>query len=168
MDGDCSHEIKGHLLLRRKAMTNLDSILKSRDSTLLTKICIVKATAFPVVMYRCESWIIKKAEHQRMDAFEPWCWRRFLSIPWTSRTTNQSVVKEINLEYSLQGLMLKLKLQYFGHLMGKVNSLEKTLMLGKSEGKKRWGQQKMRWLDGITNQTPRDTEGQGSLACCSP
>ena len=116
-DGDCSHEIKRHLLLGRKAMTKLDSILKSRDITLLTKVHIVKAMDFPVVMYRCESWTIKKAEHERIDAFEVWCWRRLLTVPWTARRSNQSILKEINPEYSLEGLLLKLKLQYFGHLM---------------------------------------------------
>ena len=135
-DGDCSHEIKRPLLLGRKAMTNLDSILKSRDVTLLTKVCIVKAMVFPVVMYGCESWTIKKAESQRTDAFELWCWRRLLRVPWTPRS-NQSILKEINPEYSLQGLMLRLKLQYFGHLMGRAGSLEKTLMLGKIEGRRR-------------------------------
>ena len=149
-DGDCSHEIKRHLLLRRKVMTNLDSILKSRDITLLTKVCIVKAMVFPVVMYGCESWTIKKPEHQRI-AFELWCWRRLLRVPWTARRSNQSILKEISPEYSLEGLMLKLKLQYFGHLMGRTDSLEKTLMLGKIEGGRRRGWQRMRWLDGITD-----------------
>ena len=132
-DGDHSHEIKRHLLLGRKTMTNLDSILKSRDITLLTKIHIVKAMIFPIVMYRCESWSIKKAKHRRTDAFELWCWRRLLRVPWTSRRSNQSILKEINLEYSLEGLMLKLKLQYFDHLMQRTDSLEKTLMLGKTD-----------------------------------
>ena len=151
-DGDCSHEIKRCLLLERKAMTNLDSILKSRDVTLLTKVRLVKAMIFPVVMYGCKSWtIIKKAEHWRTDAFELWCWRRLLKVPWTARRSNQSILKKINLEYSLEGLMLKLKLQYFGHLMWRTNSLEKTLMLGKTEGKRRRGWQRMRWLDGITD-----------------
>ena len=131
-------------------MTNLDSILKSRDITLPTKICIVKAIVFPVVMYECEHWTIKKAEHQRIDAFELWCWRRLLKVAWTARS-NQSILKEISPEYSLEGLMLKLKLQYFGHLMQRTDSLEKTLMLGKIEGRRRRGQQRMRWLDGITN-----------------
>ena len=149
-DGDCSHETKRHLLLGRKAMTNLDSILKSRDITLPTKVCLVKAMVFPVVMYRCESWTIKKAEHQRIDAFEVWCWRRLLRVPWTARRSNQSILKEISLEYSLEGLMLKLKIQYFGYLMWRTDSVEKTLMLGKSEGRRR-GWQKMRWLDGITD-----------------
>ena len=130
-DGDCSHEIKRCLLLGRKAMTNLNSTLTSRDITLLTKVCIVKAMVFPVVMYGWDSWTIKKTECQRIDAFELWCWRRFLRVPWTARRSNQSILKEINPEYSLEGLILKLKLQYFGHLMGRVDSLEKTLMLGK-------------------------------------
>ena len=130
-DGDCSHEIKRCLLLGRKAMTNLDSILKSRDITLPTKVHLVKALVFPVVMYRCESWTIKKAEHRRTDAFELWCWRRLLRVPWTTRRSNQSILKEISPEYSLERLMLKLKLQYFGHLMLRTDSLEKTLMLGR-------------------------------------
>ena len=149
--GDCSHEIKRRSLLWRKFMTNLDSILKSRDITLLTKVCLVKAMVFPVVMYECESWTIKKAEHWRIDAFELWCWRRLLRVPWTVRQSNQSILKEISPEYSLEGLMLKLKLQYFGHLMWRTHSLEKTLMLGKIEGRRRRGEQRMRWLDGITN-----------------
>ena len=124
-DGDCSHEIKRCLLLGRKVMINLDSILKSRDITLLTKVHLIKAMVFPVVMYRCESWIIKKAEHQRIDTFELWCWRRLLRVPWTARRSNQSILKEINLEYSLEGLMLKLKLQYFGHLMQRTDSLDR-------------------------------------------
>ena len=130
-DGDCSHEIKRRLLLGRKVMTNLDTILKSRDITLPAKVCLVKAMVFPVVMYGCESWTVKEAEHQRIDAFELWCWRRLLKVLWTSRRSNQSILKEISLEYSLEGLMLKLKLQYFGHLMRRTDSLEKTLMLGK-------------------------------------
>ena len=133
-DGDCSHEIKRHLLLGRKAMTNLDSILKSRGTSLPTKVHLVKAMVFPVVMYGCESWTIKKAEHQRIDAFELWCWRRLLRVPWTARRSNQSMLKEISPEYSLEGLMLKLKFQYFGHLMQRTDSLEKTLMLGKIDG----------------------------------
>ena len=149
-DDDCSHKIKRRLLLGRKAMTNLDSILKSRDITLPTKVCLVKAMVFPVVMYGCESWTIKKAEHQRIDPFELWCWRRLLRVPWTARRSNQSILKEISPEYSLEGLILKLKLQYFGHLMGKTDSFEKTLMLGKIEGRRRRGRQRMRWLDGIT------------------
>ena len=132
-------------------MTNLDSILKSRDITLSTKLGLVKAMVFPVVMYGCESWTIKKAEHQRIDAFELWCWRRLLRVPWTARRSNQSILKEIIPEYSLEGLMLKLKLQYLGHLMWRVDSFEKTLILGKIEGKKRRGWQRMRWLDGITD-----------------
>ena len=132
-------------------MTNLDSILKSTDITLPTKVYLVKAMVFPVLMYVCESWTIKKAENQRIDAFELWCWRRFLRVPWTARRSNQSLLKEISPEYSLEGLMLKLKLQYFGHLMQRANSLEKTVMLGKIEGKRRRGQQRMRWLDGITD-----------------
>ena len=157
-----------HILLGRKVMTNLDSILKSRDITLPT-------VFFPVVMYGCESWTIKKAERQRIDAFELWCWRRLLRVPWTARRSNQPILKEISSECSLEGLMLKLKLQYFGHLMRRTDSFEKTPMLGKIEGGRR-GWQRMRWLDGITNskdmtvdswQTPEDSEGQGSLDCCS-
>ena len=132
-------------------MTNLDSILKSRDFTLPTKVCLIKAIVFPVVMYGCESWTIKKAEHWRIDAFELWCWRRLLRVPWTARTSNQSILKEISPGCSLEGLMLKLKLQYFGHLMQRTDSLEKTLMLGKIEGRGRRGQQRMKWLNGITN-----------------
>ena len=150
-DGDCSHTIKRCLLLVRKAMTNLDSILKSRGITLQTKVHLVKATVFPVVMYGCESWTIKKAECQRIDTFELWCWRRLLRVSWTARRSKQSILKEINPEYSVEGLMVKLKLQYFGHLMERAESLEKTLRLGKIEGRRRWGQQKMRLLDGITN-----------------
>ena len=150
-DGVCSHEIKQWLLFGRKILTNLDSILKDRDITLPTKVNLVKAMIFfPVVMYGCESLTIKKAEHQRIDAFELWCWRRLLRVPWTARRSNQSILKEISPEYSLEGLMLKLKLQYFGHLMQKTDSLEKTLMLGKIEGGRR-GRQRMRWLDIITN-----------------
>ena len=136
-DDDCSHKIKRHLLLRKKVMTNLDSILKSRDITLPTNVHLVKAMVFPVVMYGCESWIIKRAECQRIDAFELWCWRRLLRVPWTARRSNQSILKEISPEYSLEGLMLKRKLQYFGHLIQRTDSLEKTLMLGKIEGRKR-------------------------------
>ena len=132
-------------------MTNLDSILKSRDITLSAKVCLVKAMVFPVVMYGCESWTINKPEHQRIDAFELWCWRRLLRVPWTVRRSNQSILKEISPRCSLEGLMLKLKLQYFGHLMGRTDSLEKTLMLGKIEGRRRRGRQRMRWVDGITN-----------------
>ena len=142
-DGERSHEIKRRLLLGRNVITNLDSILKRRDITLATKVRLVKAMVFPVVMYGCESWTIKKAEHQRMDAFELWCWRRLLRVLWTARKTNQSILKEISPEYSLQGLMLKLKLQYFGYLMQRTNSLEKTLMLGKIEVRRRRGQQRM-------------------------
>ena len=136
-DGDCSHEIKRHLLLGRKAMTNLDGILKSRGIALPTKVCLVKAMVFPGVMYECESLTIKKAEGQRIDAFELWYWRRLLRVPWTARRSNQSTLKEISPEYSLEGLMMKLKLQYFGHLMRRTDSLEKTLMLGKIEGRRR-------------------------------
>ena len=150
-DGDCSHEMKRCLLFGRKVMTNLDSILKSRDVTLPTKVRLVKAMAFPVVMYGCESWTIKKAEHQRIDAFELWCWRRLLRVPWTVRRSNQSIIKEISPGCSLEGLMLKLKLQYFDHLMRRVDSLEKTLMLGGIGGRRRKGRQRMRWLDGITD-----------------
>ena len=150
-DGDCSHGIKRHLLLRRKVMTNLDSILKIRDITLLTKVHLVKAMVFPVVMYGCEGWTIKKAEHQRIDAFEVWCCRRLLRVPWTTRRSNQSILKKISPEDSLEGLTLKLKLQYFGHLMQRADSFEKTLMLGKIESGRRRGQQRMRWLDGITD-----------------
>ena len=149
-DGDCSHEIKRHLLLGRKVMTNLDSILKSRDITLPTKVCLVKAMVFPVVMYGCESWIVKKAECRRIDAFELWC-GRLLRVPWTARRSNQSILKEMSPECSLEGLMMKLKLQYFSHLMQRVNSLEKTLMLGGIGGRRRRGRQRMRWLDGITD-----------------
>ena len=139
MVGDYSHEIKRCLLLGRKAMTNLDRVLKGRDIALLTKVCMVKAMVFPVVMYGCESWTIKKAENQRIDAFELWCWRRFLRVPWTARISNQSILKEINPEYSLEGLMLKMKLQYFEHLIQRADSLEKTLMLAKIEGRRRKG-----------------------------
>ena len=150
-DGDCSHEVKRRLLLGRKAMTNLDSTLKSRDITLPTKVCLVKAMVFPVVMYGCESWTIEKAEYRRIDAFELWCWRRLLRVPWTARRSNQSILKEISLECSLEGLMLKLKLQYFGHLMQRGDSFEKILMLGKIEGRRRRGRWRMRWLNGITD-----------------
>ena len=151
-DGDYTHEIKRHLLLGRKVMTSLDSILKSRDITWPTKVRLVKAMIFPVVMYGCESWTIKKAERQRIDTFELWCWRRLLRVPWTARRSNQSILKKIS-PGSLEGLMLKLKLQYFGHLMERTDSFEKTLMLGKIEGRRRRGQQRMRWLDGITDST---------------
>ena len=150
-DGDCSQEIKKRLLLGRRVVTNLDSILKSRDITLPTKVCLVKAMVFPVVMYGCESWTVKKAECRRIDAFELWCWRRLLRVPWTARTSNQSILKEISPGCSLEGLMLKLKLQYFGHLMQRGDSLEKTLMLGGIEGRRRRGRQRMKWLDGITD-----------------
>ena len=150
-DGDCSHEIKRHLLLGRKAITNLYSIFKSRDITLPTKVRLVKAMDFPIVMYGCESWSTKKAEHWRIDAFELWCWKRLLRVSWTARRSNQFILKEISPEHSLEGLVLKLKLQYFGHLMWRINSLENTLMLGKIEGGRRKGHQKMRWLDGVTD-----------------
>ena len=150
-DGDCSHKIKRCLLLGRKAMTNLNSILKIWDITLPTKVHLVKTMVFPAVMYGCESWTIKKAERQRTDAFELWCWRRLSRVPWTARRSNQPILKEISPEYSLEGLLLKLKLQYFGQLMGKTVSLEKTLMLGKIEGRRRRGQERTRWLDGITD-----------------
>ena len=150
-DGDCSHEIKRHLLLGGKVMTSLDSTIKSRDITVLTKVHTVKGMIFPVVMYGCVSWTIKKAEHQRIDAFELWCWRRLLIVPWTARKSNQSILKEISPEHSLEGLMVKLKLQYFGHLTWRTDSLEKTLMLGKIVGRRRRGQKRMTWLDGITN-----------------
>ena len=149
--GDCSHEIKRHFLLERKVMTNLDSLFKSRDLTLPTKVHLVKAIVFPVVMYGCESWTIKKAEHWRIDAFEVWCWRRLLRVPCTAKRSNQSILKEISPEYSLGGLMLKLKLQYFGHLMWRTDSLGKTLMLGKIGGRRRRVWQRTRWLDGITH-----------------
>ena len=150
-DGDCSHEIKRCLLLGRKLMTNLDSIFKIRDITLLTKVHLVKPMGFPVVMYGCERWTVKKAVCWRIDAFELWCWRRLLRVPWTARRSNQSIWKEISPGYSLEGLMLKLKVQYFGHLMRNVDSLEKTLMLGGIGARKRRGWQRTRWLNGITN-----------------
>ena len=174
-DGDCSHEIKRCLLLARKVMANLDSILKSRDITLPTQVHLVKAMVFSVVMYRCESWSIKKAECQRIDTFALWCWRRLLRVPWTARRSNQSILKEISPEYSLERLMLKLKLQCFGHLLQRTDSLEKTLMLGKIEGGRRRGRQRMRWLYGITD--PMDMSlsklqklviQQGGLTCCIP
>ena len=154
-DGGYSHEIKRRLLLGRKVMTNLDSILKSRDITLPTKVRLVKATVFPVVMYGCESWDYQKAECQRIDTSELWCWRRLLRVPWVARRSNQSILKEISPEHSLEGLMLKLKLQHFGHLMGRTDSFEKTLMLGKIEGGRRRGRQRMRWLDGIIDSWTR-------------
>ena len=150
-DGDCSHQIKRCLLLGRKVMTNLDSLLRSRDITLLTKVCLIKAMIFPVVMYGCESWTIKKAECERIDVFALWCWRRLLRVPWTARRSNQSILKEISPEYSLEEFMLNLKLQYFGHLTWRAHSLEKTLILGKIEGRRRRGWQRMRWLDGTAN-----------------
>ena len=161
-DGDCSHEIKRHLLLGRKAMTNLDSILESRDVTLPTKVHLVKAMVFPVVMYGCESWTIKKAEHQRINAFELWCWRRLFRVPRTARRSNQSIPKEISPEYLLEGLMLKLKVQYFvlGHLMRRTESLEKTLMLGKIDGRKRRRYQRVRQLNGITRSEEHTSELQ--------
>ena len=156
-------------------MTNLDSILKSRDITLATKVCIVKTMVFPVVMYGCKSWTINKAEHQRIDAFELWCWRRLLRVPWTERTSNQSILQEISPEYSLEGLILKLKFQYFGHLMQRTDTFEKTLKLEKIEGRRRREWQRTRWLDWYHQlnghkfeQAPGDGEGQGSLGCCSP
>ena len=150
-DGNCSQEIKRHLLLGRKSMTNVDSILKSRDITLPTKFHLVKAMVFPVARYGCESWTIQKAECQRIDAFELWCWRRLLRVPWTARRSNQSILKEISPGCSLEGLMLKLKLQYFGHLMQRADSFEKTLMLGGIGGRSRRGRQRRRWLVGITD-----------------
>ena len=151
VDGDCSHEIKRCLLLGRKFMTNLDSILKSRDITLPTMVRLVKAMVFPVVMYGCESLTVKKAECQRIDAFELWCWRRLLRVPWTARRSNQSILKEISPGCSLEGMMIKLKLQHFGHLMRRADSLENILMLGGIGGRRRRGRQRMRWLDGITD-----------------
>ena len=150
-DDDCSHEIKRRLLLGREVMTNLDSIFKSRDITLPTKVCLVKAMVFPVVMYGCESWTVKNAERWRIDAFQVWCWRRLLRVPWTARRSNQPILKETSPGCSLEGLMLKLKLQHFGHLMRTADSLEKTLMLGGIGGRRRRGRQRMRWLDGITD-----------------
>ena len=154
-DGDCSHEIKRRLFLGRKVMTNLDSILKSRNITLPTKVCLVKAMVFPVVRYGCESWTIKKVERWRIDAIELWCWKRLLRVPWTEKRSNQSILKEISPGCSLEGLILKLKLQYFGYLIRRADSFEKTLMLGKIEGRRRRGRQRMRWLDGITNSMDR-------------
>jgi len=150
-DGDCSHEIKRHLLLGRKVMTNLGSIFKSIDLTSPTKVCLVKAMVFPVAVYGCKGWTVKKAEHRRIDALELWCWRRFLRVPWTARRSNQSILKEINPGCSLEGMMLKLKLQYFGHLVRRVDSLEKILLLGGIVGRRRRGRQRMRWLYGITD-----------------
>ena len=174
-DGDFSHEIKRYLLIGRTVMTNLDSTLRSRDITLPTKVHLVKAMVFLVGMYGCESWTRKKAEHRRINTFEPWCWRRLLRVPWTARRSNQSILKEISLEYSLEGLMLKLKLQNFGYLMQSPDSLEKILMLGKIEGERRRRRQRMRWLDGITDSMDMSLsklrgvgDGQGSLACYNP
>ena len=177
VDCDCSHEIRRQWLLGRKAMTNVDRVLKNRDITLPTKVHIVKAVVFPVIMYGCESWTVK-AEHQRIDAFKLWCWRRLLKVPWTARRSNLSILREINPEYSLEGLMLKLKLQYFGHLMQTADSLEKSLTLGKIEGRRR-GRQKKRTSEETAGghhrcnghelgKTLGDGEGQGGLACCSP
>ena len=161
-DGDWSHKIKRHLLLGRKVLTNLDSTLKSRDITFPTKFHLVKAMGFPVVIYRCESWTLKRAEHWRIDAFELWCWRRLLRVPWTASRSNLSILKEISPEYSLEGLMLKLKLQYFGHLMRRTDSLEKTLMLGKIEGRREGDNRSWDgWMLGVG-------AGQGGLVCCSP
>ena len=171
-DGDCSQEIKRCLLLGRKVMTNLDSILKSRDITLPTKVRLVKAIVFPVVMDGCKSWTVKKAERRRIDAFELWCWRRPLRVPWTARRSNQSIVKEISPGCSLEGLMLRLKFQYFGHIMQRVDSLEKTQMLGGIVGRSRRGRQMMRWLDGIIDSMHmslgklRELMINGGLACC--
>ena len=174
VDGDCSHEIRRQLLLGRKAMTNLHNMLKSKEITLLTKVWIVKAIVFPVVMYGCESWTLKKAERQKIDAFELWCWRRLLRVPWKARS-NQPISKEVNPEYSLEGWMLKLKLQYFGHLMRTADSLKKTLMLGKTEDRRRRGWQRVtedemasliQWTWTWANS--KRWEGQGSLVCCSP
>ena len=174
-DGDCSHEIKRHLLFGRKVMTHLDSILKSRDVNLLTKVCVVNAMVFLVVIYGCESWTIKQAEHWKFVALELWCWRKFLWVPWTPRRSNWSILKEISPEYSLEGLILRLKLQYFGHLVWRTDSFEKTLMLGKIEGGRRRGRQRMRCLDGITDGMDTNFSrlwelvmGQGSLMCYSP
>ena len=150
-DGNCSHETKRCLLLERKATTNLDSTLESRDISLLTKVHLIKAVVFPVVMYGFECWTIKKAKHQRIDAFELWCWRRLLRVPWTTRSSNQFILKEISSEYSLEGLMLKLKVQYSGHLMRRANLFEKILILWKIKGRKRRGWQRMRWFNGITD-----------------
>ena len=172
-DGDCSHDIKRLLLLGRIVMPNLDSILKSRDITLPTKLCLVKAMVLPVVMYGCEFWTVKKAECRKIDAFELWCWRRLLRVSWTARRSNQCILKEISPGCLLEHLMLKLKLQYFGHLMWRVASLEKILMLGGIEGRRRKGRHRMRWLDDITNSTGmslsklQELDGQGGLACCN-
>ena len=162
-EGDYSHEIKRHLLLGRKAMTKLYNTFKSRDITLSTKVHLVKAMVFPVVTYGCDSWTIKKAECRRIDAFELWCWRRLLRDPWTARRYNQSILKEISLRCSLEGLMLKLKLQYFGHLMWRGGTFEKTLMLGKIEGRRRRRRQRIRWLDGITDSMDMGLDGLREL-----
>ena len=174
-DGDCSHEIERHLLLGRKVMTNLDSILKRRNITLPTKVHLVKAMVFPVVMYGCESWTVKKAEHQRIDAFELWCWRRLLRVPWTARRSNQSILKEMSPGISLEGMMLKLKLQYFGHLMWRVDSLEKTLMLGWIGGRRRRGWQEGKMVMASQTQWTWVWVGSrswwwtgGGIGCCSP
>ena len=174
VDGDCSHEIKRHLFLGRKVMTNLDSIFKSRDMTLPTKVHLVKAVVFPVVIYGCESWTTKKAEHRRTDAFELWCWRRLLRVPWTARRSNQFILKEISPGCSLEGLMLKLKLQYFGHLMQRANLWERLWLWERLKAKEEQGaEDEMVWkyhqLNGHEfEQTPGDSEEQGSLLCCSP
>ena len=173
-DGSCSYQYKIFLLLGRKDMTILDSILKGRDITLTTKFHLVKAMVFPAVMYGCESWTIKKAEHWWIDAFELWCWRRLLRVPWTARNSHQSILKEINPDYSLEGLMLKLKLRYFGHLMRRADSLERTLMLVKFKGRKKRGNRGWDgWMASLTQwhefaKTPGESEGQGNLVCCSP
>ena len=173
-DGDYSHEIKKIFASWKKGYNQPSSILKNRDITLPTKVCLVKATVFPVVRYGCESWTIRKTEHWRIDTFEMWCWRRLLKVPWTAKRSNQSILREISPEYSLVRLILKLKLQYFVHLMWRTESLEKTVMLGKIEGRRRRGQQGMRWLNDITDRKDlslsrlREFDGQESLACCSP
>ena len=174
LQNDCSHEIKRCLLLGRKVMINLDSIFKNRDITLPIKVCLVKAMVFPVVMYKCQSWTVKKAECQRINAFELWCWRRLLRVPWAARRFNQSILNEISPEYSLKGLMLKLKRQYFGHLLWRADSSEKILMLGKLEGSRRRGQQRMRWLESITDSMDMnlskhcETVKHREAWCCRP
>ena len=171
-DGDFRHEIKRCLLLGRKSMTNLDSILKSRDIALQTKVCLVKAMVFPIIIYGGESWTIRKAERGRIDAFELWCWRRLLRVPWSARRSNQSILKEINPEYLLEGLMLMLKLQYFGHLMQRMDSFEKTLILGNIEGRRRRGRQRIGWHHRLNGHAFEHAlgfdDGQGTLVCCSP